>query len=465
MKIFNSLTGKKEGFVPLKPNKVTMYVCGPTVYDYIHIGNARSSIIYDIFYRVFKRYYSEVTYVRNITDVDDKIIARAAHEKVPYQDITLKYTTAFNDNMAFLNCLEPTYTPKATEEIPAMLNMVKSLIVHNHAYKAGHDINFKISSYSSYGQLSHRKAEDMKTGTRIEVNTNKDDVVDFTLWKGAKDDEVGWASEFGYGRPGWHLECSAMSTKYLGENFDIHGGGVDLKFPHHENEIAQSCCAFPGSTFAKYWLHNGFLTVKGDKMSKSENNFITVNDLKEQNYNGSAIRLALLTAHYRKPLNFSYDILNNAVNSLEKFYTVLADVEAINTGSDQFKLSLPTIAEECLQNDLNIPRYLALMFSLLHDVRDTNDDENKKKLAQHLFNMGYFIGIFDQSPHEWLQNHHNKMTVIPDDIIALATKREAAKKNKDYVAADQLRLQINEMGYIINDRADGFEIRRNERSN
>lgn len=393
--LFNTLNSKEEAIIPMQENKISMYVCGPTVYDIPHIGNARSNVFYDLLFRIFRSMYNEVVYVRNITDVDDKIITRAKTENTTCEELTQRTIKAFHEDLSKLNCIAPTHEPKATEYINEMIELIRRLVQNGFAYEANGEWLFSVSKYQQYGQLSNKKLEDLIAGSRVEIKEHKHAPEDFVLWKNVGKDEYGFQTPLGYGRPGWHIECSAMATKLLGENFDIHGGGVDLQFPHHENEIAQSKCANLGSSYAKYWVHNGFLKVNGEKMSKSIGNFITVRDAIKQIENPLALRLCLLATHYRKPLDFNEHSLKTAEANLTKFNKALEQNEGLFKKTTDIKITqIPTNAQESLLNNINISKYLAIMHALPKDIKNTNDLVNKQKLAQEFWNMGVLIGIF-----------------------------------------------------------------------
>lgn len=444
--LHNSLTKKKEQFTPLDKSNVRMYVCGPTVYSRAHIGNARAVVVFDMLYRVLRHEYGEkhVTYARNITDVDDKINAAAKERKIDISVLTNETTQMFHDDMAALNCLTPDIEPRATEHIGEMIAMCEILIKNGHAYAADGHVLFSVASDPNYGHLSRRSMDEMIAGARVEIAPYKKDPADFVLWKPSKDDEPGWDSPWGYGRPGWHIECSAMSTKYLGQTFDIHGGGADLTFPHHENEIAQSCCAYPGSEFAKYWVHNGFLSVEGEKMSKSLGNFVTVHDLLADGVSGEVIRYALLATHYRKPLDWNKKAVTDAQKAVDKFYDLL-------TGNDikKDKGAVDASFIEALKNDLNTPKAIAIM----HDFAKKGDDAQLYKCAN-------IIGLFSE---EHLQNRTAKnenagtgyTTEIDEDIEEAIALRKAARASKNWAESDRIRDELAAEGIVLKDNPDG----------
>lgn len=392
--LFNTLTNKEEIIKPIKAGEIALYACGPTVYDTPHIGNARSNVFYDLLFRILRGMYDKVTYARNITDVDDKILERAKRDGITPEELTTKTTKEFHDILENLNCLKPTFEPKATEFIPQMVKMIKTLIEKGFAYKSGDDVLFSVLKYKDYGQLSNKKLDDLIAGARVNVTENKQHAGDFVLWKNVPKNEYGFETSLGYGRPGWHIECSAMSTELLGHNFDIHGGGIDLQFPHHENEIAQACACYNGSSFAKYWVHNGFLKVNGEKMSKSLGNFLTVNDILK-NHSPMALRLCLLSTHYRKPLDYNENAIKAASTNLAKFQKCLDENAELFEKKQDIKLAeIPTLAREALLANVNISKYLAIMHAMPKDIKNTNDPKGKKQLVQEFWNMGALIGVF-----------------------------------------------------------------------
>ncbi|HEU5048015.1 MAG TPA: cysteine--tRNA ligase [Rickettsiales bacterium] len=430
--LYNTLTRQKEAFTPMDVQNVRMYVCGPTVYDRAHLGNARSVVVYDVLYRLLKHTYPKVTYIRNITDVDDKINTAAKNQKITIQELTQKVTGWFHDDMAALNVLNPDKEPKATEHIRQMIAMIEQLIKNNIAYVSEGHVLFSVSSYgAAYGALSGRVQEELESGARIKVESYKRNPNDFVLWKpaDAEDDASSvFESPWGKGRPGWHIECSAMSTEYLGRDFDIHGGGADLMFPHHENEIAQACGAYPESHFAKYWVHNGFLTVNGEKMSKSLGNFITVRDLLDKGIKGEVIRYALLKTRYREPLDFNEKLMEDAKKELDGFYRKLSEGAATNNMSADFLAAL--------HDDMNFPKAL----SALHACT-----------PEELRTAGSILGILQQNPEEWFKGD----TSDSGDIDALVAARIAAKKAKNWAEADKIRNDLKAQGIILEDRPDG----------
>ncbi len=463
LSITNTLSRKKEPFEPLDAGHVRMYVCGPTVYDFAHIGNARPVVVFDVLYRLLKHLYPRVTYVRNITDVDDKIIAASKETGGPIETITQRFAEIYRDDMASLNALPPDVEPCATDHIPQMIAMMEKLIASEHAYAAEDHVLFSVQSMADYGKLSRHSRDELIAGARVEVAPYKKDPADFVLWKPSDDDQPRWESPWGWGRPGWHLECSAMSEAHLGVTFDIHGGGQDLIFPHHENEIAQSVCAHDGAPFVRYWMHNGYLTVDGEKMSKSLGNFHTVHDLLDKTP-GEAIRLALLSAHYRQPLDFSLRALAVAKKQLDAFYGALrraADVEALKPEDDDVAFEGYL---EALCDDLNTP----LAISHLHgQMRQLNlslgKDGRGAEIAQKsdkwlLLEMGNVLGLLQQDPEDWFKQGVGD---IDDSAIDdLIRRRTEAREAKDFAEADRLRDELVANGIVLEDGAGGTSWKR-----
>ena len=427
LKIYNTLSREKELFVPLNQKSIKMYVCGPTVYSYAHIGNARPAVIFDTLYRVLKSIYPEVIYVRNITDVDDKINEAAKKLNKPISFITKKYTGIYHQDMQSLNVLSPSHEPRVTDNIEQIISMIQRIIDNKKAYIKDSHILFDVTSFERYGELSNRDIDEMLSGARVEVAEYKKNPGDFVLWKPSKDDEPGWDSPWGYGRPGWHIECSSMVETYLGKEIDIHGGGQDLIFPHHENEIAQSCSAHNSKSYAKYWMHNGYLNMEGEKMSKSLGNIITVKELLEK-YDGEVIRLALLSTHYRKPINFGESLLEQSKNILNKLY------KNINNQSYEDVVSKDVI--NSLLDDLNTPLAIS---SLL-----------KIKCSKTLIKSANLLGLLNRTQEEWL-SLNNKSTISENDIELLINERDEARKAKDFVKADEIRDQLEQNNVILED--------------
>lgn len=450
MHIYNTLTRKKEEFKPINPEHVGMYVCGPTVYDYAHIGNARPVIVFDVLYRLLSKLYPKVTYVRNITDVDDKINAKSKETGEDIRSITERTAKMFHEDMAALNAGNPDIEPRATEHIAEMIELIERLIENDHAYAADHHVLFHVPSMPTYGALSGRNMEDMIAGARVEVASYKKDPADFVLWKPSKDDEPGWDSPWGRGRPGWHIECSAMSQKYLGETFDIHGGGHDLVFPHHENEIAQSCCANKTEKYANYWMHNGHLMVEGEKMSKSLGNFFTVHDLLEE-MSGEALRFNMLSAHYRSPFDFTRDGVAESKAALDRFYNALRnDVVAIDE-------EVPQAFLDALQDDLNTP----VAISVMHEVLTAFNKDPNGKLKGQLLACAGLLGILQQDPEAWFKGGTAGSCGLSDeDIDAKIIARKEAKANKDFAAADAIRDELDALGIVLEDGPSGTSWKR-----
>lgn len=445
LKLHNSLTRQKEVFTPIDPDHVRIYACGPTVYNYAHIGNARMAVVFDVLANVLRALYPEVTYVSNITDVDDKIITASRNTGEAISDITQKYTKIYNQDMASLGVGEPDVQPLATKHIGQMIAIIEDLIAKDHAYAADGHVLFHVPSFEKYGGLSGRNRDEQIAGARVEVASYKKDPADFVLWKPSNDDEPGWDSPWGFGRPGWHIECSAMAAEHLGLPFDIHGGGADLKFPHHENEIAQSCCAHGDkddlSSFAKYWVHNGFVTVEGEKMSKSLGNVTLAHDLLEQ-HEGEVLRLTLLSAHYRQPLNWSEEKIAQSKKQLDRLYNRLKQMENIPTKD----LIYPEKILEALCDDLNTPQAIAEINMLLKK-------ENSAQLKGELLATGNLLGLLQKTPDEWTKGW--LFGVQPDEIEKMLQQRDAAKAAKDFATADVIRDELTKMGVAIEDTPDG----------
>ena len=447
--LFNTLSGNKERLEAIDPKHLKIYACGPTVYNYAHIGNARMAVVFDTLVRTLRVIYPKVTYVSNITDIDDKIIEAAKEQNVEITSITEKYTKIYNDDMLKLNVLAPDIQPKATEYIPEMIELIVELIEKDFAYeKEGHVI-FHVPTYQNYGKLSKRNRDEQIAGSRVEVAPFKKDPADFVLWKPSTDEQPGWESPWGIGRPGWHTECSAMSKKTLGLPFDIHGGGRDLIFPHHENEIAQSCCTSASidepDSYAKYWMHNGFVTINGEKMAKSLGNIILVKDLAE-NYHGEVIRLALLSSHYRQGLDWNEKVIHQANKLINKLYEIKDDLDDV-TISDKNENNLDAIS--ILMDDLNTP---GLITELNNIVKEYNSSESdKEKIKSRLGLISSVLGILeDETFNEISEEFKNK-------INEMGLKRSKAKNNKDFETADAIRDKLLELGVEINDSSDGTE--------
>jgi len=444
LRITNTLSRQKEEFVPVDPEHIRFYVCGPTVYDYAHIGNARPVVVFDVLYRLLKQLYPRVTYVRNITDVDDKIIDASQKSGDDIGEITTRFADIFRADMGALNALPPDVEPRATDHIAEMLAMIECLLASDHAYEAEGHVLFNVAAMEDYGKLSRHSRDELIAGARVEVAPYKRDPADFVLWKPSSDDQPGWDSPWGRGRPGWHLECSAMSAKHLGETFDIHGGGQDLIFPHHENEIAQSVCSHGGAPFVKYWMHNGYLTVDGEKMSKSLGNFHTVHDLLDRTP-GEAIRLALLSAHYRQPLDFSLRALDEAKNALDRFYTALR--AAVGTEASNGDAAG---VQAALEDDLNTPQAIAELHGL---VSELNKNPADGAIKGALLSGGAMLGLLQQDPDDWFKQGAGDIDEA--EIEALIEERVAARAAKDFAESDRIRDELAAAGIVLEDGAGG----------
>jgi len=449
--LYNTAARQKQTFVPLDPEHVRMYVCGPTVYDLAHIGNARPVIVFDLLARLLRRLYPRVTYVRNITDVDDKINAAAAERGESIRDLTERTAAAFHADMAALNTEPPDFEPRATGHITQMIRMIETLIEKGHAYAADGHVLFSVSTLSSYGALSGRNMDEMIAGARVEVASYKRDPADFVLWKPSDDDLPGWDSPWGRGRPGWHIECSAMSEEILGPSFDIHGGGHDLIFPHHENEIAQSHGANGTGTFAKYWMHNGFVIVEGEKMSKSLGNFRTVHDLLAE-APGEALRLNMLSTHYRQPLDWTGEGVARAKQAMDRLYTALrrlADVEVTPTPDN-----VPQGMLDALLDDLNTPKAIAELHALAGNANKADDPAAQAKMKAALLAAGDLFGILRQDPEAWFGDLADT-GLDSSEIEAMIARRAQARAERDFAMADQVRDDLLAQGIVLEDGADG----------
>jgi len=436
----NNLSNKKEKFVPINEKKIGMYVCGPTVYDDPHIGNARPLVVFDILFKTLKYKYgkSSVNYVRNITDIDDKIINSAQEKNISTSDLTRKIIKSFSEDCKFLICEMPSDQPKATDHIDLMVKMISELITKGFAYENNEHVYFQVNKFNDYGKLSNKKLEDLIAGSRVEVSKNKKNPEDFVLWKPSIKDEPFWDSPWGKGRPGWHLECSTMSKKFLGKKFDIHGGGIDLLFPHHENEIAQSRCVNNTDVFANYWVHNAFITMSNEKMSKSQGNILKIKDFKDK-ISGQVLRLALMSAHYKQPLDWNDKLLNDCKNTIEKWYTVYL---ALKTPS-----KIPDDIFVPLYDDLNTPGYIANLHKLFDNANNGNDDD--KKVFVSACN---FIGILTETKSEWFNFKNEKSLISEKDILKKVELRNKARKNKEYKEADKIRNELLDKGVLIEDK-------------
>ncbi|MDC0439146.1 cysteine--tRNA ligase [Candidatus Pelagibacter sp.] len=437
----NNLSNKKEKFVPIDENNIGMYVCGPTVYDDPHIGNARPIVIFDILFKILKSKFSSVTYVRNITDVDDKIIKSSNEKNISITDLTETVIKGFSEDCKYLNCEIPTAQPKATEHIDLMIEMIFELIKKGFAYENNKHVYFEVKKFDDYGQLSNKKLEELIAGSRIEVSDNKKNSEDFVLWKPSLENEPFWDSPWGKGRPGWHLECSAMSKKFLGNEFDIHGGGIDLIFPHHENEIAQSRCANDTKVFANYWLHNAFITMSNEKMAKSQGNILKIKDFRGK-VSGQVLRLALISAHYKQPLDWNDKLLDDCQNTIDKWYNA-------------YLPSNQELEDEIIQplyDDINTPGYIANLHKLYDKANKGNDTDKQ------IFNSACnFIGLLQETKEEWLDNKKGKIDISETEIENKIELRNKARADKNYAEADNIRNYLLDKGVLIEDK-DGKTI-------
>jgi cysteinyl-tRNA synthetase len=455
LSLYNTLTRRKEAFVPANPGRVTMYVCGLTVYNFPHIGNARSAVVFDVLARLLRSRY-RLTYARNITDVDDKINAAASAAGVPIGEITARFTAAFQEDWDSLGILPPDVEPKATDHIGDMIAMIQELIRGSHAYVADGHVLFRVKSFPTYGQLSRRGQRELLAGARVEVAPYKEEPGDFVLWKPSTPDLPGWESPWGRGRPGWHIECSAMAERHLGESIDIHGGGNDLIFPHHENEIAQSTCAHHGTAFCRYWIHNGFLNVDQSKMSKSVGNIVLVRDLRAQSP-GEAIRMALLSAHYRQPLDWSEEALTEARRRLDRLYGTLRDIDGWH---ERWRAAEPDATfTAALEDDLNTPQALAALFDLSREANRSTDPAERGRMAACLRASGELLGLLAAQPEAWF-TAGSAASLSNSDVERLISERGEARTRRDFAAADRIRAQLMEAGISIEDGPEGTRWRR-----
>ena len=447
--LYNTLARKKEAFEPLEPDRVRMYVCGPTVYDFAHIGNARPFVVFDLLYRLLKRRYPRVVYARNITDVDDKIINAAREAGEPIESLTRRTAEAFDADMAALGVLKPDVEPRATQHIREMIAMIEKLIASGHAYAADGHVLFSVPSKPDYGKLSGRNREEMIAGARVEVAPFKRDPADFVLWKPSSPDQPGWPSPWGRGRPGWHIECSAMSEAHLGETFDIHAGGLDLVFPHHENEIAQSECAHE-KPFVRYWLHNGYLIVNGEKMSKSLGNFFTVRQLLDEGIPGEVLRLVLLGTHYHQPLDFTRAAVEQAKQTLDRLYGALREKQGIEV---QPADHVPASVMEALEDDLNTPLAIARLHELATELNKSRRRRAQASLKRDLLAAGALFGLLQQDPEAWFKGAAAAEDVA--EIERLIAARNAARKARDFAEADRIRAELASRGILLEDTPQG----------
>jgi cysteinyl-tRNA synthetase len=455
IKLHDTLQGRKVPFEPIREGEVTMYLCGPTVYNYAHIGNARPAVVFDLLARLLRTRY-KLTFARNFTDVDDKINAASIESGKPIGDITERFKKIYKDDMAALGVQDPDIEPCATDHIAEMISMIETLITKGHAYEADGHVLFDVDSNPDYGALSKRNLREMIAGSRVEVAPYKKAAHDFVLWKPSTPELPGWESPWGRGRPGWHIECSAMAEKHLGKTIDIHGGGLDLVFPHHENELAQSSCAHDGAPFARYWLHNGFLSIDHEKMSKSLGNVLLVHNLIEE-MPGEVIRLALLSAHYRQPLDWSDDTTESARKMLDRLYGALRGIDV--SAETRAASEPPAGVIAALEDDLNTPKAMAELFAVVRELNKTEDDQQRQLLAGSVLAAGDLLGLLQQDPEQWFAGHADG-ELAATDIEALIEKRATAKADKDFATADAIRNQLSEAGVTIQDGPDGTSWRR-----
>ena len=458
LQLYNTFARAKQEFEPLIPGHVRMYVCGPTVYDFAHIGNARPVVVFDVLFRLLRHLYGAeaVTYARNITDVDDKIIARAAESGESIDHLTARTTEAFHQDMGALGALPPSLEPRATDHIYRMIDMIEKLVDQDYAYAAEGHVLFHVPAMHDYGELSRRSRDDQVAGARVEVAPYKKDPADFVLWKPSSDDDPGWQSPWGRGRPGWHIECSAMASQHLGETFDIHGGGLDLVFPHHENEIAQSRCAQNTPFMARFWMHNGYVVVNGEKMSKSLGNFFTVRQLLEESFPGEAIRLALLSGHYRQPLDVTREKIAEAKAQLDRLYGALRRAKSLQRAEDTISHGVAA----ALSDDLNTPEALARLHALAHDLNTQGDPEEAALTKAALLDSGYLLGLLQQDPEAWFRGGADGEGPSPEEIEMLIAARKAARQAKDFAEADRIRDTLAEQGVLLEDGPQGTTWRR-----
>ena len=455
LRLYNTLSGEKEIFTPQDAERVTMYVCGPTVYNYAHIGNARPVVVFDCLYRLLQARYSSVCYARNITDIDDKIIQAAQQQGVSIEEVSREFTEKYREDMSALNALPPSIEPMATEHIAEMIALTERLIAQGHAYESDHHVLFAVESMDGYGALSGRNLDDMLAGARVEVADYKRHSGDFVLWKPSTTEEPGWDSPWGRGRPGWHLECSAMIRAHLGESIDIHGGGRDLIFPHHENERAQSCCAY-GGDFVRHWIHNAYVDMNGEKMSKSLGNVRTVRELLGE-YPGEVLRCALLSAQYRSPLNFSAELLDQARGTLDSFYGALRRHGA--TPAEAIDLQ-ETGVFKALLDDLNTPEAFAHLHAAASSLNKSSDAAEKARAKAELQLGASLLGLLESDPDNWFQGDGAHSGLSAEDIETLITQRIQAKQDKDYARADQIRNELEAQGILLEDSPEGTTWRR-----
>ena len=438
----NSFGNKKVKFSPIDSKKIGMYVCGPTVYESPHIGNARPLVVFDILFKVLKCKYGKdsITYVRNITDIDDKIITSSIENKISVSELTGKITSIFHEDCKYLNCESPTHEPRATDNISLMIDMINKLIKNNFAYEKNNHVYFEVKKFDDYGKLSNKNLDELVAGARVEISKNKKNPEDFVLWKPSSNDEPYWDSPWGKGRPGWHLECSVMSKRYLGDVFDIHGGGRDLIFPHHENEIAQSRCANKKNNFANYWVHNGFITISNEKMSKSLGNILKISDFKKK-VNGQVLRLALISSHYKQPLDWNNKLLNECEKTINKWYESYIDIDK--------SVLIPDEYLSPLYDDLNTPGYIANLHKLFE-----LSQKGSQKDKEMFMSACNFVGLLNENQKEWKKFKKEKLNITDDEIKLKILERNNARKNKDFKKADKIRDELEDKGVLIEDKDD-----------
>ena len=456
--LHNTLTRTRQRFEPVDPERATMYVCGPTVYSFAHIGNARPCVVFDVLARLLRR-SCPLVYVRNITDVDDKIDKAAREEGVPIGVLTARYLAAFHQDMASLGVLPPDIEPKATDHLPHIVSLIERLLQAGHAYVADDHVLFSVPSFDAYGALSGRSQEDLIAGARVQVASYKRNPADFVLWKPSVAGGVGWESPWGFGRPGWHAECSAMVQAHLGETIDIHGGGLDLIFPHHENEAAQSTCAYGAERYCRYWVHNGLVDVRGEKMSKSLGNVLLVRDLLNE-APGEAVRLGLLTAHYRQPLEWNSAVLEDARQKLDKMYGALRNAGVTGRATGEAPVDPPAAVLEALEDDLNTPRALAQLFGLVRELNSAADPGARAELARALRAGGRLLGLLQDDPGAWFTGDDSDDAPSADWIDALVAEREARRRARDFAEADRIRGELASRGILVEDSSEGPRWRR-----
>jgi len=450
IKLYNTLAGKKQNFIPINSNRVTMYICGPTVYSYPHIGNARGPVIFDILAGLLKREH-KLIYVRNITDLDDKIYDAAKSEQSDVSEITERYTNIYHQDISALGVKDPDIEPKATDHIKEMIEMIEDLLAKGHAYESEGHVLFSVESYSGYGSLSNRQHEDQIAGSRVAIAAYKKNPRDFVLWKPSPPDLPGWESPWGVGRPGWHLECSTMAKKYLGETLDIHGGGSDLIFPHHENECAQSICSHKGKPFANFWVHHGMIDFNDTKMSKSEGNLLLIRDLLEE-MPGEVVRMALISTHYRKPINWSNDLVKDSKKKLDRLYGAIRKVDIFQDTEPANEVL------SALADDLNTPKALSALFNIVKLINNSEDPMERDKYASTLIASASLLGLMALSADEWFKTTPNE-ALTREEIEHLITQRERARKSKNFSESDRIRNNLLQKGVVIEDGPDGTEWR------